>query len=201
VKYVILVHEADYKHYDFLYHQKDLKVELEKPGITLFRNEHPTAKVYAVDSVVHISSLDDYLELGKKHDVMEHLYVLGSTSEKDQNSFAPGLLPPKEIEELNHIRKSPVRYEVEGTCRRYTIFTVPQNVSTEHWQYNGQQPVAKNLGLMPAFSSRPTDGEITYKRFYYVYLPAYVISGLTLGWMAYYYCLARRKRQHGAMAR
>lgn len=78
VKYVLLVHEVDYASYDFLYQQEDLTVELEKPGITLLKNEHPTARAYGVNSVVYINSLEEYLDLSTKQDVMEHLYVIGS---------------------------------------------------------------------------------------------------------------------------
>jgi len=59
VKYVLLVHEVDYASYDFLYQQEDLTVELEKPGITLLKNEHPTARAYGVNSVVYINSLEE----------------------------------------------------------------------------------------------------------------------------------------------
>lgn len=48
VKYIILVHEADYTDYDFLYHQRDLKVELERQVLTLFKNQHPLAQSTAL---------------------------------------------------------------------------------------------------------------------------------------------------------
>ena len=83
----------NYETYDILYHQEDLAVELEKPGITLFRNEHPTARVYGVDSVVYIDSLDEYLALSKKQDVMEHLYIIGSGLSDNNNVFPLFALP------------------------------------------------------------------------------------------------------------
>ena len=187
VKYVILVHEVDYKLYDFLYQQEDLVVELEKPGITLFRNEHPVARIYGVDSVVYVNSLDEYIELSLEQDVMEHLYILNS----DPSSDGGG-----DMQRLDFTANSPVRYRVEGGQTRYTIFTVPQSVATEHWRYDGEQSL-RNLGFMPAFESDEGGGEIVYIRFYHVYLPSYIISlvalGLTVG-----YCLFRGNRRRGS---
>jgi hypothetical protein len=170
VKYIILVHEVDYAGYDFLYHQKDLKVELETRGLTLLENEHPVARIYAVDSVVYVESLDQYLELSEEQDVMEHLYILGSGSSSGGDSGA---------QRLDFTESNPAKYQVQGTTYRYTIFTVPQSVNSEHWEYDGKQPV-KNLGFMPTFESAEDGGEILYTRFYRVYLPSYIISAVAL---------------------
>ena len=184
VKYVMLVNEVDYKAYDFLYQQEDLTVELEKPGITLFRNEHPTARVYGVDSVVYIKNLEEYLKLSKSHDVMQHLYILGSGVIANDSA---------EAEKLDFTRESPVKYQVEGTSHRYTIFTVPQNVDTEYWEYGGKKSL-DNLGFMPAFESSSDGGQIIYTRFYQIYLPSYIISLLTFAWVVWYYLYLRFRK-------
>ena len=171
VKYVLLVHEVDYASYDFLYQQEDLTVELEKPGITLLKNEHPTARVYGVNSVVYINSLEEYLELSIEQDVMEHLYVIGS---------GPSGHDSAQMEKLAVTEKSPTAYLTDGTSQEYTIVTVPQNMSTQYWEYNGNKPPLQNLGFMPAFTSSPDGGEIVYTRFYHVYLPSYIVSTVAL---------------------
>ena len=178
VKYVILVKEEDYQSYGFLYNQKDLKVLLDEPEITLFENEHTTARAYAVDNVVYINNLKQYLDLSKTQDVMQHLYVIGTATSASGSD---------EAAQLSLLKKSPVDYQVEGTALKYTIFTVPQNVNTNSWQYNGQKPYAENLGFMPAFASSRTGVTIIYTRFYYVYLPSYVISTLGVVFAAYYF--------------
>lgn len=171
VKYIILVNEADYPNYDFLNHQIDLKIVMQKPGITLFENEHATARTYAANSVVHIQSLDDYLALSRTQDVMEHVYVLGGgTDSGNAEPFTP----------VSTIEKSPVGYKVGGTTQNYTVFTVPQDVSTDNWEYTGQQPVMTNLGFMPVFKSAPDGAKIVYTRFYHVYLPCYIVAFLAL---------------------
>jgi len=184
VKYVMLVNEADYEAYDFLYRQEDLTVELEKSGITLFRNEHPTARVYGVDSVVYIENLEKYLELSKSHDVMRHVYIVGSGVIANDSA---------EAEKLDFTRKNPVKYQVEGTSHRYTIFTVPQNVDTEYWEYNGEKSL-DNLGFMPAFESSSDGGQIIYTRFYQIYLPGYIVSVLTFVWVVWYYFYLRFRK-------
>ena len=170
VKYVILVNEADYQTYDFLKNQKDLSVELTEPGITLFINQYPTARTYATDSVVHIQTLDDYLKLSQTQDVLEHVYEIGNGQDTGSTS---------ELEKITTTESNPVTYQVEGASRRYIVFTVPQDVSTYNWEYNGQQPVMSNLGFMPVFESSPNGGKIIYTSFYRIYLPCYIISGLT----------------------
>ncbi|MFC1957454.1 hypothetical protein ACFLX0_01360 [Chloroflexota bacterium] len=187
VKYVILVHEVDYKLYDFLYQQEDLRVEMEKPGITLLKNEHPTARVYGVDNVIHISSLEEYLELSKEQDVMTHLYIVGGGQGDDGSG---------QMEKLSFVEKNPALYLIGGTSHNYVIFTVPQNVSTQYWEYDDKKPVSYNLGFMPAFASTADGGEIAYTRYYRTYLPCYVVSVLTLGLMIYlYFCPPKRSSQ------
>lgn len=184
VKYVILTHEADYETYDFLYSQQDLKVELEKQGITLLKNSHPTSKVYGVNSVVYVESWEEYLKLSQRQDVTDHLYLLGVGEDQGRAG----------MEKLNFIEGNAVKYQVEGTSKRWTIFAMPQCVvSGEYWTYNGRQPV-RNLGFMPAFESSVDGGEVVYTRFYHVYVPSYIISLIALAFMLVYYFLPSSRK-------
>lgn len=170
VKYVILAQEADYESYSFLYQQEDLSVELTNSGLVLFKNEHPVARAYTGDSIIYIKGLAEYLELSKTQDVMEHLYLIEEgTNYTDSTEMQP----------IDAVRKSPVRYQVEGIKGEWLVFTVPQNISTGHWEFNGQES-RNNLGFMPAFISAEGEGDITYTRFRQVYLPGYIVSALTL---------------------
>ena len=177
VKYILLVNEVDYDRYDFLYRQDDLVVELKREGYTLFRNNNKTAKAYGVDSVIYIDSLEEYLQLSKKQNVTEHLYIIG----EGENSRLSSAFSKIELEVIR-----PVKYETTGNGSKYIIFTVPQNISTEQWRYNGQHSL-KNLGFMPAFSSSADAGKIVYTKFYNKYLPSYIISLFTLASMLWFY--------------
>lgn len=182
VKYVILVHEADYFYYSFLYQQQDLAEDFAKGSVVLFKNEHPTNRVYSVDSVIYINDLEEYLGLSKTQDVTNHLYLLGGGTDETGSVG----------EELAFAQKSPVKYRVARTEKRWTIFTVPQQVSTEHWEYNGQQSL-KNLGFMPAFEAQGDGGEVVYTKFYYTYLPFYMVSLLALPLLGWYYFSQKEK--------
>ena len=163
--------------YDFLYGQADLALALENGEITLFRNEHPVARAYGVNSMVYVENLEEYLELSQTQDVMEHLYILGGGTSVGNRS---------PMEKLDIVEKSPARYRVEGSQRNYTIFTIPQRVNSEHWEYDGQLAM-KNLGFMPAFESDEEGGIVVYKRFYYAYLPSYIVSLIALAFRGGYY--------------
>ena len=185
VKYIILAHEVDYEAYDFLYRQADLDVGLERQGITLFENLHPRARIYGVDSVVHIENLEQYLELSKTQDVMEHIYLLGNGNSSGEASG---------MEAVGFEKASAVKYHVEGSQREYLVFTVAQRVITEHWEYDGQEAM-ENLGFMPAFESESDGGELVYTRFYHVHLPCYIISLVTLAVVVGFYFLPKTKKR------
>jgi hypothetical protein len=170
VKYVVLVNEADYQDYDFLHRQDDLSVTMAKDGITLFRNEHFTSRVYGVDSIVYIEDWSQYLALSRTQDVMEHVYSLDKGIDE---SGLPG------TEAITLKKKGEVSYQVSGTSQKYTVFTLPRCVSADGWEFAGK-PALKNLGLMPAFSSEDDGGTITFAKFYREYLPVGIISLISL---------------------
>jgi hypothetical protein len=170
VKYVILVGEADYQDYDFLYEQDDLTKVMSLEGITLFRNEHFTSRVYSADSAIYLKDWAQYLELSQTQDVMEHVYLLGEGADESGTSGT---------EAVSYTRKSEASYQLAGSARKYTIFTVPQRMSTDGWEYENQ-PVLKNLGFMPAFPSEADGGVVAYTRFYRFYLPADIASVVSL---------------------
>ncbi|MFC2122452.1 DUF6541 family protein [Bacteroidota bacterium] len=180
VKYIILTHEADYRNYDFVLDQSDMITAYQKGTITLIKNNHPVAKAYAVNSTIYIDNLEEYLEISREQDVTEHLYLFGDSS-KDSGGVDG-------VQILDHIAKSPVRYQVGDTVNKYTIFILPQRQSTDNWEYNGQQAV-RNLGVMPAFNSVASGGEILYSKFHRIYLPSYLVSAtawlLIAAWWLY----------------
>ena len=170
VKYVVLANEADYEDYNFLYRQDDLSVTMAKDGITLFRNEHFTSRVYGVGSIVYVEDWSQYLALSRAKDVMEYLYSIGKGT--DESGLAG-------MEAITFTKQSEVSYQVSGTSRKYTVFTLPQCVNTDGWEFAGK-PALNNLGLMPAFSSEEDGGTITFAKFYREYLPVGIITLISL---------------------
>jgi len=152
-------------------------VELEGQGITLFKNLHPSARLYGVNNIVHIEDLEQYLELSKTQDVMEHIYLLGDGNSDGEAST---------MEAVEFERESAVKYYIPDSQSGYLAFAVSQRATTDHWEYDGQQSM-NNLGFMPAFESEGDGGELVYTRFYHVHLPCYMISLITLAAMAGFY--------------
>ncbi|MFH0846704.1 MAG: alpha-(1-_3)-arabinofuranosyltransferase family protein [Chloroflexota bacterium] len=172
VKYIMLVNEADYTTYDFLYWQKDLSVVLRRPGLTLLENRYPRARVYAVSNITPIGNLDEYLSLSREQNVMDNLYIWEKRLPRPEQSNEPTVKPVK------YEKLSPVEYQTEPFEGKYFVFTVPQFVSADYWRYEGQEPF-KNLGFMPAFSNGG-GGRLVFSRFYRVQLPSYIISLIAL---------------------
>jgi hypothetical protein len=98
-----------------------------------------------------------------------------------------------EMKSLDFTEKSQVNYQIGATSSRYTVFTVPQNVSTQYWKYDSRESL-KNLGFMPAFESSPDGGNIVYTKFYHTYLPCYIVSLVTLIFLIVIWYIARRNR-------
>ncbi|MDY6907025.1 MAG: hypothetical protein SV910_02160 [Chloroflexota bacterium] len=186
VKYVVLVHEVDYQGYQFLYHQDDLSVAMQRPGLTLFRNEHPVSRAYGVDSVVYVDGLEEYLALSQEQDVTGHLYLLGEGTGDDGNGTMQALA----------VEGGPTSYRVGDVATRYVVLTVPQGVSTEHWEAGGSHSLG-NVGFVPAFEVEGTSTEIAYTRFYRVYLPSYIVSLFSLACVASYCTLHTLRRRRG----
>jgi hypothetical protein len=170
VKYIVLWHEADYKQYDFLQRQKDLSIELTLNSLTLFRNNHFVGRAYGVDGLAYVRCWTEFLELSRFDEVMSSVYLIV----EPLNYIAPSSIEPVNIQ-----RKSPIRFKLEEVSSKWLIFSMPQGLSCYGWKFRGQQEEGFNLGLSPVFKGEGT-GDIVYARFYYLYLPLYILSVLAI---------------------
>lgn len=93
-------------------------------------------------------------------------------------------------EEVKYKTISPVRIQIEGTNRKYLVFTEPYS---KDWKLDGKEPV-KAYGAVNAYENGGK--EIRFERFYKVNLPAYIISILAfVGMIAVYLGLQWRKKK------
>jgi hypothetical protein len=166
-KYVVLLKASDYETYDFLKEQSDLRLEFEGDTITLYRNTHPTAKQYTVDSVVRLGSLEDYLKRHPDQGPLDHLYLLGCSGEE--------LLP--DIADTSRETCGPE--SDEPTEGRYVISVLSQRTTRTGWQIGGTQSVF-NLGMMPAFPVDSGTGSPSFVHFYRIHLPLYVLTAIAV---------------------
>jgi hypothetical protein len=118
---------------------------------------------------------------------MEHIYSISNGQDTGNTDS---------IEIIDTIENNPVTYQIGATSQNYTVFTIPQNVSTQNWEYNGQKPALSNLGFMPVFTSFPNGGKIVNTKFYRVYLPCDIVSFLTFFGMIILYIKKPKARTY-----
>ncbi|MDP2948061.1 MAG: hypothetical protein Q8P22_00795 [Chloroflexota bacterium] len=185
VEYVLLLHEADYKDYAFLYRQADLKVELDLDTVTLFRNLRPISSVYGVNGLLSVRNWTEFVAMSRGQDVTDSVYPLEE---------ATRYVAPSGMEHLSEAGGSPITVPVKPSSSRWTVFATPPRTARDGWRLNGRGPIAMNLGLTPVFSE--TDGgRLTYVRFFYLYVPLYVLSGLGLA-LSLAMLLSKWSRKH-----
>jgi hypothetical protein len=182
VKYIILAREVDYKQYQFLYNQDDLRVVLENEDLIVFRNEHETAKLYEVDHAYAIRDWNELIQRSKTEDITNALFLI-----EDSGTASSGH-EQSEKRILNYSKKSSVEYDLEGTpTKKYLIFTTTY---AQDWDYEGHSPL-NNMGLTNAFETDSvTDGKIKYGRFR-VYALGYGISAAFLSFLVGFYLFRR----------
>jgi len=178
VKYVLLTKEADWSWYhEFLLKQRDLELVKDTKHFFVFRNSHATRRIYQVSNIAYIKDWDELFERSKQEDLSDYLYLIGDGEDIDGGERS---------EPLINQRKSAVKYSVEKSTHEYVIFVPDQQMDFEHWAYNSQKSM-RNLGFIPAFASSADSGEIVYARFYYIYLPSYIVSLAAIALVVWYY--------------
>ena len=167
IKYIILLKEADYGNYEFLYDQRDLKIVFENGKIVIFKNQKSVARVYLVRNVRGMNDWGQILGIVSAENLLNSVYLVGDVNEAgfSGESFKP----------LSYAVISPLDVEVEvpSPCG-YLVFAEPYD---EGWTVNDEKPLA-NLGLTNAFRIEHSGTvRIHYQKFY-VLLPLYVSSAI-----------------------
>lgn len=177
VKYVLVTKEVDWERYDeFLQKQDDLELVLENDMFRVYENTHDVSRSYGVDEVRFVSGWSEFLNRSRSEDVTEAAYVVNGSRAGENVSLGTGGREVLETEEVH-----PAKYRVEGSEEALTVFTQRQDTSYSHWSLDGRVPRYQMLGFVPVFESVPGGefGTLRYERFYWVYLPSYVVSFVT----------------------
>ncbi len=161
VRYVILAKEVDYKSYQFLFRQKDLKLVTETEHLYLLENLHPSFSVYQTSGLSYVSNPEELIRLSDKVDVTQRLYLFGSGKDSGPSGSEP----------LGH-RWTGSGYELtERPTKRYIVVTEPFSKS---WRYDERTPMPA-YGFITAFRA---DGKGSAELQHDVLLPA--VSAATL---------------------
>jgi len=167
IKYIVLIKEADYRNYDFLYDQEDLKIAFKNKMVVIFRNQNCMARFYLVRNVKKMESWNQILEIVSDEDLLGSVYLAGDVNET--------MLSSGNFKPLHYTIISPLNVEVKVPSQGYLVFADPYD---EGWTMNGEKPLA-NLGLTNAFHIEHTGTiEIHYQKFY-ILLPFYALSATT----------------------
>ena len=164
VRYVILVHEADFQSYGFLREQKDLGIALERPGVTLFRNTYPHGRAYAVDEVKTLGSLEKLVELSRTEDILSSVYALGAQSNPEGPVLSTGNSPEFPVVQRNHS----ARFTIGETKLPYTVLVTKYGPTSRHWRLGDEAPELMNLGMMPVYSGDGSAATATFSRWAWI---------------------------------
>jgi len=167
VGHILLFHEADYEGYSFLNDQPNLDLVSSNSRISLYRNTHPVNQLYGVDQVTFIENLDEFHELSRSQDVMQHVYVLGAGQDQGQ---------PKEMESIASNRESPGSVQVAGSNSKFEVMTMRQGFDRDGWELNGEPKMFNNLGVSPVFSASSEPGKIRFVNYYRTQIWLQIIS-------------------------
>jgi hypothetical protein len=119
----------------------------------------------------------DSLTVYRNTAASSRLYTI-STSPDVTVSCAPG---------DNYVEKSSICYEINGGYTRRMGFILPQRTGRNSWEFNGES-VDINAPSSLVFNVPGEGGELRYSRFYKIYLPSYIMSGL--GILGAFVCLS-----------
>ena len=166
VKYIVLLHEVDYKQYEFLRRQVDINIDMELDGLTLFKNTHPRAFAYGVNGVIGIRNWTELVELSRTEEIMESVLPVEETGR---------YVSPSGFELFQEVGEPFGITDLNEMVSRWVVLSVPPGIRKNGWSLNGEGPIAMNLGFMPVFEAQ-SNADITYRPFLSLYMPLYFIS-------------------------
>jgi len=171
IKYIVLHKEADYKNYNFLYNQEDLKVIFENSKIVLFENQHDRSRVYLAKNLKKMENWSQILDASRNENLLGALYLAGDVKEIifSEQAFQP----------LSYIAVSPLMVKVEvPDDDGYLVLAEPYD---DGWSLNGDRPMA-NLGLTNVFRIEASGKvKIYYQKFNFL-MSFYLVSTVAFIW-------------------
>jgi hypothetical protein len=160
VRYVILVHEADFLSYGYLQKQQDLQVVLDRPGVTLFRNTYAHGPVYAVGAIKPLADLEELIKVSRTEDILSSVYELGTDATPRGPGVDTGSVPEFPAVQRTH----PARLKVAQSKKPYTVFVTEYAPTARHWRFGDKSPEAMNLGMMPVYSGDGSANTLYFSR-------------------------------------
>lgn len=195
VEYVLLTTEADWRPYEsYLDDQRDLTLVRENDYFRVYRNDYRSdrpGRASGTNHVTYVRNVSQFVALSQERDVTG-VYAVDPGNTRRTNRFDDADHEPLRVSE-----RLPALHRVSGTDREYTVVTRTQRTVGPGWRYDGDSPAFHHLGIHPAFESRAVTADLRYAPFYRLFLPSYVVSGLSVVVLIWY----GRSSSAGATAR
>lgn len=185
VKFVVLAKEVDYRTYDFLRNQTDLGIVYEGPTIVVFRNTHPTPKLYFTEELIRIPAIEDIIGRNVEREILDGVYL--------EDPGVNEILLPDTQSQI-----TPIVYSLDflgmikiDSLQERSGYVILTESHEDGWILNGEKGIP-NLGTTTAFRVAPDEGALTISlpRSNFVIMGS-VISGLTFAFVISIYLLDR----------
>ena len=173
VGFVVLLKEVDYLSYSFLDRQADLEVLLSNDRLTLYGNPHPTSRVYGANRIEAVRDMEEFLELSRVQNVLDHVYVFDQIPEGGASLHGDPLVL---------LEEGVTSLKIAPSGSEYAVLTTSQHLNPDGWEYEGTPPVMQQLGFIPVFRVDGRGGTIHFSpfndRLVWLYL---LLAGTVLG--------------------
>ena len=188
VKYVALAKVADWRAYDWLYRQRDLRLLREWSDFALFENTRMVAPAYSPSRVVRLDGWDQVLGLADRVQLTDYAIQIRDPATRTP-SVALANAGTGRTRFLSSATSSPVRYRVEASGD----MLVYAQAFDAAWAYAGVRPVP-NLAATNLFRGVRSEaaGSIQYVRWKQVRL-GYALSGCAVALSLSIAALDRRR--------
>lgn len=186
VKYVVLSKTVDWATYDWLAHQRDLRLILDSPALEVWRNDDYHGVGAQSASLTYVTGIDGLIALSNSHR-LNHGLVLMRTQRSPQHHVWRSRsihTPPaaNAIERLSH-----VRYRIQATRSGWAI---TDSIYEHGWQLDGHPTMRSAEGTV--LVRLGTSGHILTFSPWKITFIGYLATLIVVGAEAWY--LARSKR-------
>ena len=175
IEYVLLLKEANYNKYDFLYQNADLNVILDNQKLTLFKNANNTPLVWGSDTIRIAEDFKDFLESNRSQEINRHIWIEEGTDieQKYQTRQSQHTCDNLETQLLYKPLSLSIKIPPRIDCE-YLILSL----SSPYWTYLNDEGITHITGSK-VFRYNGTDSHIEFVRFNHQLL-GYVMTFLGL---------------------
>ena len=175
-RYVILLKEANYQSYRFLYDQTDIDIVVENDDLVLFRNSHATPLLWQSDQMNIVESKEEFLARSFTEDVTKGVWLLATEAARMGIRANEANDECSTVNSTKRYRLSSVSIELTDPpgCR----FLIFPGSSNPNWTYADQEPLTTIAGVN-VYVGDPFATRLEYIRYGH-YRLGYIVTAVSL---------------------